>query len=110
MSLRTNYTGALDTKLAEARTSGRDNVLVTNLALLTTAMTNAANQGKKSFTYSLTTSYQTADLRLLGPLWLAYQSGVQEALASQDIMNNEVTVTLNKSDDLATFVDLAFTF
>lgn len=43
MSLRTDYTGALDTKLAAARDAGRTWVLTTNIADLTTAMTNAAN-------------------------------------------------------------------
>ena len=110
MSLRTSYTGALDTKLAEARTSGRDFVVVTNLATITSSMAASAAKGTKKFTITLSVSYQPADLRLLGPLWLAYQSGVLEGLAQQDIMNNEVTVGLNVSDNTSTSIDLKFSF
>lgn len=110
MSLRTSYTGALDTKLSEARTNGRDFILVTNLAFVTTEMTNAANQGKKTFTINLTLSYQPDDLRLNGPLWDAYKSGIEEAMFSEDVMGADVTVELNTSDTLTTSVDLNFTF
>lgn len=110
MSLRTTFTGAINTKLAEARDSGNDSILVDNLTAITTAMTNAANQGKTKFTVNIAVTYQPADLRLLGALWSAYQTGVLEALASQDIMNNEVIVALNTSDQLSTSLDLKFDF
>ena len=110
MSLRTDYTGALDTKLAEARVAGRDLVLVTNLASITTDMAAAAAQGKKEFTISLPVAYQPQDLRLAGPLWEAYKSGVEEAVSSEDVMGNEVTVSLNTDDTVDTAVDLAFSF
>lgn len=110
MSLRTTYSGALDAKLAEARDSGYDAVLVTNLAAITAAMTAAANAGKKKFTVNFSVSYQPADLRLLGPLWEAYKTGVIQALASEDLMVNEVVVVLNTSDQLNTSIDLKFTF
>ena len=110
MSLRTNYTGALDTKLAEARTAGSDTILVTNLAAITTAMAAAAAKGQKKFTVNIGVSYQAADLRALGPLWSAFQSGVFQAMASQDVTNNEVAVALNTSDQLNTSLDLKFQF
>ena len=110
MSLRTTYSGALDAKLAEARAAGNTSVLVTNLATITSAMTAAANAGKKKFTVNIPATYQPADLRLLGFLWYAYQTGIVEALASEDIMMNEVTVALNTADQLDTSVDLKFQF
>ena len=110
MSLRTDFTGALDAKLAEARQAGYDFVKVTNLADITTDMASAAAQGKKSFTLSYTVTYQPQDLRLEGSLWSAYKTGVIEALASEDIMVNESSVSLNTSDSMTTKVDVSFTF
>lgn len=110
MSLRTTYSGALDAKLAEAREAGKDSVLITNLASITSAMTAAANAGKKKFTVNIPVTYQPADIRALGFLWFAYQTGVVEALASEDVMMNEVSVSLNTSDQLATSIDLKFQF
>lgn len=110
MSLRTSYSGALDSKLAEARTSGRDFIIVTNLASITSSMAASAAKGTTKFTVTLSVSYQPADLRLLGPLWYAYQSGVLEGLAQQDIMGNEVVVALNVSDNISTSIDLKFSF
>jgi hypothetical protein len=110
MSLRTTYTGAHDTKLAEARAAGVTAVSVTNLTALTTAITNAANKGQRSFTYNFTVSYQPADLRLLGPLWDSFKTGILQALAAEDIMNGEVAVSLNTSDQLSTSVDIKFSF
>lgn len=110
MSLRTDYTGAMDTKLAEARAAGRDFVLVTNLASITSGMAAAAAKGQRAFTLTYGVTYQPSDLRLEGPLWEAYRSGILEGLASEDIMNNEVGVALNTSDTLSTSVDLNFDF
>ena len=110
MSLRTDYTGAYDTKLAEARAAGRDNVLVTNLAAITSAMATAATAGNSTFTVTVTVGYQPQDIRTAGNLWSAFKSGMEEALSSEDIMSNEVSVTLNTSDSIATQVDLNFTF
>jgi cytochrome c553 len=45
-----------------------------------------------------------------GPLWPAYRSGILAALYYQDIMENEVTVNLNTSDQINTAVDLIFHF
>lgn len=110
MSLRTDYTGALDTKLAAARDAGRTWVLTTNIADLTTAMTNAANSGTKEFTYTAGATFQPSDLRLEGALWEAHKTGILQALAEQDIMGNEVTVELNLSDQTQTQIDINFKF
>jgi len=110
MSLRTDYTGSMDAKLAQARQAGYDWVTVTNLANITTGMATAAGQGKKAFTLTYAATFQPSDLRLEGPLWQAYKSGVSEGLTSEDIMQNEVTIKLNTSDTLSTSVDLDFDF
>ena len=110
MSLRTDFTGAIDTKLAEARQAGYDFVKVTNIASITSDMATAAGQGKKQFTLNYTATYQPSDLRLQGDLWRAYQSGIREALGNEDLMLNEVAISLNTSDSLTTSIDLAFDF
>jgi uncharacterized lipoprotein NlpE involved in copper resistance len=110
MSLRTDYTGAIDTKLAAARTAGLSFVAVDNLADITTQMTVQADKGVKDFTLTFATTFQPDDLRLEGCLWEAYKSGIRQGLYAEDIMGNEVTVTLNTSDSVSTRVDLTFKF
>ena len=110
MSFRTTYTGALDTKLAQARAAGRSFVVTDNVLTIPTALSAAADRGQKKFTISYSVSYQPADLRLLGPLWEAFKTGVLQGLAEQDMMGNEVVVKLNTGDTLATSVDMVFTF
>lgn len=108
MSLRSSYGGALDAKLVQAREAGRAFVLVTYLADITTDMEAAANQGKRSFILNYGVTFQPLDLRLLGPLWDAFKSGVTEALISEDIMLSEFDVKLNDSDTVSTSVDIVF--
>ena len=110
MSLRTDYTGSLDTKLAEARTTGRDSILITNLAFIQAEMAAASAKGLKQFTVTIDIGYQPQDIRTGGNLWSAYQSGIQEALHSEDLMNNDVVVELNTDDTVTTKADLVFTF
>ena len=115
MSLRTDYTGTLDTKLAEARAAGRAIVIDSAnepnpIAGLTTAITAAANAGQKTFTYTASVGYQTVDLRREDALWDAFRTGIIQGLAEQDIMVNESAVSLNVSDQLSTQVDINFTF
>ncbi len=110
MSLRTDYTGALDTKLAEARAAGRTWVLTTNIAALTTALTSAADSGIKEFTFTEGATFQTADLKLLGCLWEAHKTGIEQGLAEEDIMGNEAAVSLNTNDAAITQIDIKFTF
>lgn len=110
MSLRTDYTGNYDVKVAEARAAGRTSILTDNLATITAAMATAATAGKSTFTVTITVGYQPQDIRTAGNLWYAYKSGIEEALSSEDIMSNEVTVSLNTSDQVTTQVDLDFTF
>jgi len=110
MSLRTDYTGALDVKLAAARTAGYDFIITDNIADISTQIVAQADKGVKTFTLTFATTFQPDDLRLEGCLWDAYRSGVQQGLYEQDIMANEVSVSLNTSDTVSTRVNLNFTF
>jgi len=110
MSLRTDYTGAIDSALAAARTAGNALIVTDSLAAITAAMIAAANTGTKTFTVSLTATYQPIPLRTQGPLWLAYKSGIIEGLASQDLMEGDVAVVIDLSDTVTTSVSLNFTF
>ena len=111
MSLRTDYTGGLDTAFNSAIAAGNDFVTsVPNLAVISVAMAAAVVKGEKDFTYTGVVSFQPEDLRLEGPLWEAFKSGVLEGLASESILQTEVTITLNTSDQLTTKVDIAFSF
>ena len=110
MSLRTDYTGALDAKLAAARDAGRTWVVTTNFSDIQTEMVAAANSGKKSFTFTAGATFQPADLRLLGSLWEAHKTGILQGLAEEDLMSNEVAVELNTSDQTTTRIDIKFTF
>ena len=109
MTLRTDYGGALDTALASAKTAGIAFV-TSNLSSISTSMQNAAVQGKKSFTITLPVTFQPDDLKLYGPLWYAYSSGVEYQLGVEEIYNNEVSVELNESDTNALQLDLSFSF
>jgi hypothetical protein len=110
MSLRTDYTGALDTALAAARTAGNTSVTVTSLVAIMTAMAAAAASGTKTFTVTIPTIFQPVDLRSEGPLWLAYKSGILQGLASEDLMEGDVEVAIDLSDTISTSVSLNFTF
>jgi hypothetical protein len=115
MSLRVTYTGALDAKLAEAKLEGRKLVIDENnepnpVSGLADALQVAASQGKKEFTYNVSAGYQSEDLRLLGPLWEAFKTGVIQGLSEQDILVSEADVVLNTGDQMATSVDIVFKF
>ena len=110
MSLRTDYTGTLDTKLAAARAAGLSFIAVDNLADITTQMAAQADKGVKKFTLTFATTYQPDDLRLEGCLWESYKSGISQGLSAEDIMGNEVEVELNTSDTVSTRVNLNFSF
>ena len=110
MTLRTDYTNAFDTTMNAARQAGSDFVLVTSLVTIQTELGTASGQGKKTFTITLAPTYDPADLKLLGPKWLAFKSGMEEALYSEDLISSEVAVVENCSDVSTFQVDINFTF
>jgi len=110
MTLRSNFTGALDAALVSAQQAGSDLILVTNLTTITSAMSGFAASGLKKFTINLVINFQPSDIALKGALWYAYKSGIFAALAAQGIMMNEVEAELNNCDSLTISVDLKFDF
>jgi hypothetical protein len=110
MSFRADYTGALNTKLAEARTAGYTFIKTTKATEITAALVAAAASGKTTFTYTATVTYQPADIKLGLDLWSAHKSGMEQAFAENDIMLNEYTIELNLTDATITQVDIDFTF
>ena len=110
MSLRTDYTDAFDVVMNAARTAGNDFLLVTSAVTIAAELAAASAAGKKIFTITLAPTYDPAYLKLLGPKWLAFKSGMEEALYSEDVISSEVSVAEN-CGDVSTFqVDLNFTF
>ncbi len=110
MTLRTDYNGALDTALLASRAAGKTWVITTNSAAITTALVAAGTAGKKVFTFTAGADFQPADLKLLGTLFEAHKTGILQGLAEQDVMNNEVTVSLNTAYASTVKIDLYFTF
>lgn len=113
MSLRTTYMGALGSSYSSARAAGRlmiCDVGGTPVSALVTQMTNSAASGNTNFTYRASVTFQPADLRLQGPLWTAFKTGVMEGLASQDVLINEYTMSLDTTDSVNTYLIINFTF
>ena len=113
MSLRTSYSGPLAVALDAARVAGLaivESAPGVPQTALVNAMVAAANRGEAAFTYTAGVNFQPDDLRMMGPLWYAFQTGVYQALANEDIMLNEVDVDLNTSDQIMTQVDIRFDF
>lgn len=110
MSLRTDFTGALDSKLQEAYDAGVTFIATDNLASLTTQMATASASGLTTFTINLTPTYQPADLRLGGNLWFAFQSGMMGAFGIEGVMSNNVATTLDTTDSITLVIDCTFTF
>jgi hypothetical protein len=116
MSLKTDYfdgaTG-LQTKCNDAFDAGITFVTVTNLALISTALTDAAASGNTKFTTTIITSYNTAILRANrgnNLITKAYLAGIQQGLANQDIYTYECSAALNITDTVDTKIDLNFNF
>ena len=110
MSLRTDYTGALDTALSASRLAGFESITITSLASITTQMATAAAAGLKTFTITLAVAHQPTDMRSEGPLWDAYRSGILQGLYSEDLMGSDIEVVIDLSDTLVTSVSLNFDF
>jgi len=112
MSLKTDYlngsTGFYE-QMDDVFTQG-EGWITTNLAAISTALQTNAAKGQKIFTVNLAVAFEPTNLRLLGPHWKSFQSGVQSGLAAQQIYNYEVVVDLNTSDSMNTSIDLKFTF
>lgn len=85
-------------------------LITSNLASLQASIRAAALQGKMIFTISMDVSYQIANLKLKGPLYLSFVAGVYSALQAQAIYDYEVVIALNTCDSSATKLDMKFDF
>jgi hypothetical protein len=109
MTLRSDYGAALSAAFIAAKDAGIS-LITTNLAAISSDMQTAAAKGLKDFIITLTTSFQPDDLKLEQDLWEAYVSGILFQLASEELFGNEVSISLNTSDNQQLKVDLNFTF
>jgi len=109
MSLRTSFTGALDTAINAAIVAGAAWGL-TNTADIGTALTTAAGLGKVTATYSASAAHNPAGIILQGTIWNAFQSGIYEYLISEDIMYSELAYSVAAVDATTNTVTITFTF
>lgn len=112
MTLRTDYfdgSNGLDAQVLAAEVAGAAFV-VTNRAVISTAMVAAAAQGKKTFTVNIVTTFNPTALRLKGTLYNAYCAGIIDGLLTEGVYSFECALSLNTADTLATSIDFNFTF
>jgi len=112
MSLKTDFfdgaTG-IHTKMNDVFDAG-ESFVTSSLAALTTAMTTQAAKGVTTFTTTLVTSQEPANLRLEGIYLSHYLAGIISQLAVEDVYSHEVSLALNTSDLTTTSIDFNFTF
>jgi len=112
MSLKTDYfdgANGFNTKMNDAFVAGQSFVTASLAALTTSLQTNAA-KGLKTFTVTLETSFEPANLRLNGIHQQSYFAGIKHQLGTEEIYDYEITLVLNVSDQTTTSVDFNFAF
>jgi hypothetical protein len=117
MSLKTDFfdgASGLQTKLNDAYDAG-ETYVTANLSTLSTALVNAAAQGKTKFTTTITGTGTLSASSLRADngnnlLLKAFFAGVQAGLAAQEVYNYECTLKLNTADTVNTNVDFNFNF
>jgi len=112
VSLKTDYLEGLNgytAQMAAVFAAGVDFV-TTNSATITTELQTAASKGKKSFTITLLTTFETANLRLEGTHMDTFFAGIVKAFADEDIYSYEVSPSLDTTDSNDLYVILTFTF
>jgi len=112
MSLKTDYldgANGFTQKMAAVFAAGEQWV-VDNRAAIVSGLSTAASAGKKSFTITILTSFETVNLRLQGTHMSTYFDGIIRAMADEEIYSYEVTPSLDTSDITTTSVILSFTF
>lgn len=140
MTLRNDYNTALTTALMDVRDAAIEYFGTTILSTIQSDIQAEAAKGNKSFTLTYMAGGNgvvSSDLRLAGPLWDAYKTGVlhvmyrpdtitacainepdtslpatldQTVASGGDLMFNEVQVNINTTDASQVKVDLVFTF
>lgn len=112
MSLKTDYldgASGFTQKMQVASDAGASWV-VSNRSNIVSKLQEAAGKGLKKFTVSIVVTFEPNNLRLKGLHWKSFQSGVIGALIAEEIHAHEVTIDLNKSDNVETKIDLIFDF
>lgn len=109
MSLRTDYTGGIDTAINAAIVAGIA-FGTTNQTAIATALNNAAALGKTTIEYYEVEAHNSAGIILQGKIWNAYKSGLIRYFADQDIMYSELTISVTEVDGSSNQVSITFTF
>lgn len=112
MSLKTDYldgANGFTQKMALVFAAGQQFVVNNRAALQAELETNAA-KGNKTFTVTILTAFEPEFLRLAGIHMNTYFSGIKSGLLSEEIYEQEVSISLNTSDQIDTSIDLKFTF
>lgn len=110
MSLKTDYldgANGFTQKMATVFAAGQQFVVDNRAGLQAELETNAA-KGNKTFTVTLLTAFEPEFLRLKGNHMSTYFSGIRAGLLTEEIYEHEVTIALNTSDQVDTYVDLKF--
>ncbi len=121
MTLKTDYTTALNTALTNAFTAG-EAFATANIGYsdpptnqvplpLTAACKTAAASGQNTFTVFLTTSYNPEALKLNGNFLKSYLAGIYYGLTAQGVYHTyEVTLSLDTSTVGTNKIKFSFTF
>ena len=110
MTLKTDYTTALNTALTTAYENGKTFV-TTNSAVISSGLTSAAAQGLSTFTIYVTTIEAPETLKLAGDYLKAYLAGIYAALYAEYIYQAlEVTLSLDTSTVGTNKIKFYFTF
>jgi hypothetical protein len=84
--------------------------VVASAGTLTSAMTTSAASGVTTFTVTIETLDNPANLRLDGLYQQHYFAGIIKGLADEDVYSHEVSLALNTTNTTTTGVDFNFTF
>ena len=112
MSLKTDYldgANGFTEKMAAVFAAGQQFV-VDNRAGIQAELESNAARGNKTFTVTLLTAFEPDYLRLTGNHMNTYFSGIRSGLLAEEIYVQEVTISLNTSDQVDTSINLVFTF
>lgn len=112
MSLKTDfYDGAtgFNQKMNDVFDAGVD-LITTSMSAISIELKANAAKGNKSFTVQIPTTFETANLRLLGTHLDTYLAGIIYGLSSEDIYSYECTPAIDTTDNSNTFINLTFSF
>ena len=111
MSLKTDFSegpAGLRQKMQDVFDAGVA-FIVANLALFSAELKDEAGMGVSTFTFTLETTFEPANLRLKGTHMETYFAGLKKGLADEEIYDYEVEVALNTSDTNQLQIDFNFT-